>query len=130
MIENTIEQKEIFIAKYWGQKVFNTGLNENPAKVSGFIINNCTNKKVGFLQLTPLSMITDEHAIEVFKIHGGAIYSDFGILTIESPAEKLRNFISTQIYFRNDVADYLRSKGYYVGDGTEVTFGWAVLITS
>jgi len=62
-MENTHENKSKFFAQYWGQEIndyrlsrYSTRRNE---KVSG--------SSMGFLNLKPLSSITDEDALEIAK---------------------------------------------------------------
>lgn len=63
-MENTIENKEKFFAQYWGQRLLTYG------KQKGYLVNHFLdgNYTKAFLELTSLSDITDEDAIEVAKM--------------------------------------------------------------
>lgn len=73
--QNTIENKAKFFALYWGQEVL---YFESPEGINPFTINSNNmwgsgdfdQKKDAWLELTHLSMITDEDAIEVANIIG------------------------------------------------------------
>lgn len=65
ILENTLENKAKFFALYWGQRVMLEEMSSNlyyckPSKESDFNLN--------YLELKPLSSISDEDAIEVAKI--------------------------------------------------------------
>lgn len=98
-IENIYENKARFFALYWGVKCLrNEFLNDNipPHKVD---VSTCRGLPQQYLELTPLSQITDEDAVEVIGV-----------------SECHR-------------ADYLRSKGYalpWMGLSVEdlVSYGW------
>jgi len=67
-MENTAENKFKYFAQHYGQRVLVTP-SEMKVKVnSNSLIDSIVN--LGFLELTPLSDITDEDAIEVAKMSG------------------------------------------------------------
>jgi hypothetical protein len=106
--ENTLENKAKFFAQYWGQYV------------SG-IIGAGRTKRLGeeiplnlsaYLQLTALSLITDEDAIEVAKIRS---YSD--LFTGKEIVKYIDNgnYEVTIKFWPSEIiaiTDFLRSKGY------------------
>jgi len=66
-MENTKENKGKFFAQYFGQKVLCSGSNDVIFEVIGMDLKDDLNES-DYLQLTPLSQITDEDAIEVAEI--------------------------------------------------------------
>lgn len=147
-MENTLEYKAKFFALYWGQKV----IEDNfwfPNQLS--TIGKCAYKltahadsKIGGLKeehlvLYDLLSITDEDAIELTKIlkykDDEYFLRNFG----RKAFEQLKNEIQeTKNGFLGHIVnetsrvlksvDYLRSKGYYIGDGEEIKYGWVRLI--
>jgi hypothetical protein len=125
--EKKAEMKARFFAQYWGQRV-------------GFVVNDMGDWEVGkckfidYLELTPLSQITDEDAIEVAKIAGNSSYMDDrrafnGRLLMQEFLRKQSNVYGESWLH---VFDYLRSKGYalpYMGILVEemVKYGWIKL---
>jgi len=135
-IENTPKNRSKFNALYYGQRVFCSN-PENRKKLFK-MINPVI--QFGYLELTPLSQITDEDAIEVAKITypGNENWSkrqhtsDKGIQLIDSTFNSDEDSFS--VFGLNDpmgklmlMIDFLRSRGYYVGDGTEIEYGWVKL---
>lgn len=73
---NTLENKEKFFAQYWGQDVVNLdGINEIPVYKMFNPIRTEETQRRSYLELTPLSQISDEDAIEVAELAFG--YSKF-----------------------------------------------------
>jgi len=128
-MENTLDNKSKFLAQYWGQKVLSISGREY------LYINNIVddpNLHVLSLRLKPLSSITDEDAIDVVKIHGVVNSAQYGYITEFSPIEKIKIFIKSINYWRSDIADYIRSKGYallYLDLSVEqqIEYGWVKL---
>jgi len=125
----TLKDKARFFAQYWGQNVFKVC---NTAPVNQNVDNmflDLHRWSDSILELTPLSSITDEHAIEVAKM----------IEKIESLSfdkEKRIRYVKNNILFivlRNTrVADYMRKNGYalpYDGISVEeqIELGWVKL---
>lgn len=164
-LENTPENKARFFALYWGQNVlvwhYNTG-EKRPFKGKVNYCDQCENE---YLELTPLSQITDEHATKVAQIVLNKPIEPlklinwdwcYRVIVNREPSHQDENTIIemyiTIHYERSEIKftwDYLKdgnigtserhcpnsfkayqyliSKGYYVGDGTEITHGWVVL---
>lgn len=61
---NTLENKAKFFAQYWGQKIFNQ--LGKITKVDSWSIDH-ENFKFCFLELKPLSNISDKDAIDIFN---------------------------------------------------------------
>lgn len=76
-MENTVENKAKFFAQYWGQEVLSDFTNKGKRCLYSIVVSNFYNieKSDVYLELKPLSQITDEDAIEVAKIVH-QIYSD------------------------------------------------------
>lgn len=127
-IENTLKNKQKFIAHYLEQRVL---VFTN--SVSGVIdvIDHITLEDVDncYLQLTPLSQITDEDAVEVSEIAG-----------LNPHKNTIEILIKYGIEFSNDdriyadifVYQYLQSKGYalpWMGLSVEelISYGWVKL---
>lgn len=118
-MENTLENKARFFAQYFGQKVLKIIDNETPFLVSG----DGSRKRLllAYLELTPLSQISDEDRHEV----SGDLAMSINEYGCEYSFEGL---VEWGIYD----ADYLRSKGYalpYMGLSVEdlVNRGWVKL---
>lgn len=150
-MKNTLQNKAKFFAKYWGQDIFHWKYPEYATKdnyiqqVGEFIgkYSQC-----GYLELTPLSQISDEDAIEVAKIYQSNIrgISLLGIGGV-SKEEILKAGLEfckriNGNYWNNYVNvfqmlwafDFLRSKGYalpYNGITVDeqIEFGWVKLKT-
>lgn len=124
--ENNIYNKTKFFALYWGQNV---------AVWRGHLFNNVDPSDMEYgewLQLTPLSKITDEDAIEVANILRWSYLSDEAkIAQVRQLIDKHLN-TQTNITFIEwiEVAGYLRSRGYLVPwmgltPDEIVSYGWA-----
>ena len=129
-IQNTLENKTKFFAQYWGQDVLCRvifGKNKNE-----IIMHNtsCSNLKLGeiidsYLELKPLSHISDEDAIEISKE-----YPAFGSNIRNSVKELFQEFDDLELSIKT--GDYFRSKGYalpYMDLSVEdlVEYGWVKL---
>ena len=129
-IENTLENKAKFFTQYWGQDVLCRvifGKNKNE-----IIMHNtpCSNLKLGeiidsYLELKPLSRISDEDAIEISKE-----YPAFGSDIRNSVKELFQEFDDLELSIKT--GDYLRSKGYalpWMDLSVEdlVEYGWVKL---
>ena len=78
-LENTLENKAKFFAQYWGQEVLitNPHVNQkNPFKCEQPYIYH--NTDIAWLELTPLSQISDEDAIEVAKLVSPMLFEGRG----------------------------------------------------
>ena len=120
--QNTLENKARFFAQYWGQYVLYF--------TSDFLrkIDNLTLDSVeddDFLELKPLSHISDEDAIEISKE-----YPAFGSDIRNSVKELFQEFDVLELSIKT--VDYLRSKGYalpYMHLSVEnlIEYGWIKL---
>jgi len=107
-MENTLENKKCFFYQYYGQPVlryrnlpieFVKKLSFRSAK---FLIHS-------YLELTPLSSITDEHAVECMCIELGIEIDEFN----GNPKNTVSHYrFSSECYSRE--ADFLRSKSYAI----------------
>ena len=121
-MENNILNKQIFFGQYYMQDVFRQ-LDES--EQSSILFPN-TGYLNGWLELKPLSSITDEDAIKVAEYsytHLNETYADW--------AKKM--IISGQLIHSQYVTDYLRSKGYalpWIGLSVEhqIEYGWIKLL--
>jgi hypothetical protein len=117
---NIPENKAKFFAQYWGQKV----LRITPYELVQVGISGWNLKHEDFyLELTPISAITDEDAIEVVNCGH----------EIEFLEKGWRQKESVVIFdYKPKAVDYLRSRGYalpWMGISVEdqVKFGWVKL---
>lgn len=135
-MEKTIENKEKFFALYWGQYIREWTVNVN--SISAKVGNTYMTKKIikhCHLELTPLSQISDEDALQVSKI----LDANFDENTLSDSARTFhvnrgKGHVLPSRPCRSDVCDYLRSKGYalpYMGLSVEklVEYGWVELKT-
>ena len=131
--QNTLENKAKFFAQYWGQEVLiaNPHVNQkNPFKCEQPYIYH--NTDIAWLELTPLSQISDEDLEKCLKILGQR-------LDLESFRESFIEGLSNRDFYAQfypvraiEIADYLRSKGYaltYMDLSVEdlVEYGWVKL---
>lgn len=130
--ENTLENKARFFALYWGQRVLiaDSTIPNNLYPLSHWnTIYQHSHFKNSQLELTPLSQISDEDAIEVARV----IWEGINDIHIKIHEGRLivRDFEWDTGRFHPrracDVHKYLISKGYYIGDGTEIEYGWVKL---
>lgn len=142
-MQNKIENKAKFFGLYWGQAILRM-----PEETILFISNqnNLSYEEFledGWLELTHLSQIRDEDAIEVIRFFTPDINPDyvkqadkeefeqfFLILSGDLLEECASNNYSPLVYQKT--YDYLRSKGYalpYMGLSVEklIEFGWVKL---
>lgn len=134
-MENTKENKARFFALYWGFKCLrNELLNDNiPAhKVD---TSNCKGLPQQYLELTPLSQISDEDALELAMIIYGHLDSKL-YHNKETGRELIARFFKREVVFYpilvNEAVDYLRSRGYalpWMGLSVEqlIEYGWVKL---
>lgn len=137
-MENTLENKEKFFAQYWDQDIIkvNMPLWGNKTRIVDSITLESDSLNFFFLELKPLSQISAEDAIQVARIIG---YSSSDIETINYLNNQVKTITSEKgiFYFLDmykidaltcyKVFQFLRSKGYYIGDGTEIEYGWVKL---
>lgn len=128
---NTIENKAKFFANYFGQKVG----RYKPEFENHFISLKHSVSDDEYLELTPLSQISDEDALQVSKI----LDANFDENTLSDSARifhinRGKGHVLPSRPCRSDVCDYLRSKGYampYMGLSVEklVEYNWIKLKT-
>lgn len=152
---NTLENKAKFFAQYWGQSV---GINQlkHLGGIATVTIDSFHISRVDCLELTSLSQITDEDAIEVAMIVTPVIFERSGKVFITRDSEEVQvrqklnvyltviEFIEGAIYAYSEdesythnpnmvyAIDFLRSKGYalpWMGVSVEqqVEYGWIKL---
>lgn len=135
-MKNTLENKQKFFAQYWGQNVLKLS-----KEISPFVLNDRSRicSESGFLELTPLHLISDEDAIELigakeFSLRKNNENSgDFGCSASNIFVNTLNGNNDSYLIDKTNI-DYLRSKGYalpYNGLSVEeqVSRGWVVLKT-
>lgn len=113
-VEMTLENKARFFVQYWGQDVLKLTKNLPMAMLDSHNIN--VNILSSYLELKPLSLITDEDAIEV------AIQNRFKGKNIEAQIKVGREILTRikanvefdPICMPLETGDYLRSKGYAI----------------
>ena len=124
--QNTLENKAKFFAQYFGQEVLiaNPHVNQkNPFKCEQPFIYH--NTDIAWLELTPLSQISDEDAIEISKF-----YPSFGSDIRNAVKELFQEWNVLELSI--ETGDFLRSKGYalhYMDLSVEdlVEYGWVKL---
>ncbi len=117
--------KSRFFAQYWGQKVMKKnieGLENFYSEPDGFI-RSMTKDSPLFLELKPLSKITDEDAISMYR----GLERNY-----ESANQFLEDYKSIGFLEQSEV-DFLRSKGYavpYMEYSVDdlISFGWVRLL--
>ncbi len=129
-MENTIHNKEKFFAQYWGQEV--AIQNEGGGTGFRYDINEATitDIKSDYLLLTPLSMISDEDALQVGMLHDVPHLKN--TLIIGKAIIHWLNVNSKSRDLNIEIIDFLRSKGYalpFMGLSVEqqIEYGWVKL---
>lgn len=132
-LENTLENKAKFFAQYYGCKVY---MNSPNCRIPSKVFMGKSIEPKDFLELTPLSQISDEDAIEVAKIEDSA-YTESNLVRGKVIAENFINYSDCNNSFRCSLKmikfmDYLRSKGYalpWMGLSVEelIEYGWVKL---
>lgn len=135
----------LFFVQYWNQTVLHTKDNPIPIRVSSFY--NLNHEDM-YLELTSLSDITDEHAIEVANkclgllsghsyIKHKAFKNNILRIIITNPSyQPEEKEVCVEIrYLRLELTDYLRSQGYLLpfrGYTTQqlIDLGWVKLRTN
>lgn len=123
-MENTKINKAKFFAQYWDQSVGCTQYQSN------FKIGKSNFLNVEWLNLTPLSAISDEDAMTAIRIVKVYVRRDGAYITEHVPIENIKkSFLDVPIW-RLDLADFLRSRGYLLPfhDLTPemlIEYGWA-----
>ena len=134
-MENTIQNKAKFFAQYWGQEV---GQKEGNVMGIDYEINWDNMRTIidsEYLDLTPLSMISDEDAIEVGRLFFEAMNAN-GSCQVEDTLNiiETKEMLDGMLVLFQNISDFLRSKGYalpFMGLSVEqiVEFGWVKLKT-
>lgn len=138
-MENTLENKAKFFAQYWGQKILKGIPYDAPSLGCRRVWAKNIDRGilVSYLELKPLSQITDEDAKEVIGAtechlrqndeHSGY----FGMSPSGIFVDSLNGY-GDSYHIGNKQLDYLRSKGYvlpYNGLSVEnqIEYGWVKL---
>lgn len=131
------QNKAKFFAQYWGQKI----VKDKASQILFISPNINMEHDSWFLELKPLSSISDEDAEEIGKLYGGFYqtsedlqdYKDHVYLALIEDDEEAYNMWD-HIGFQDmsHVTDYLRSRGYalpWMGLSVEemVDAGWIKL---
>ena len=138
-LENTLQNKSRFFALYWGVKCLKNELLNELIPAHKVDKSNCNGLPQQFLELKPLSQISDEDAIEVAKLVSPMLFegrgkngghyidkSEIGWYSVKHEGKTLMVDIDLDGYvFEYDEideykrpsrsligTDYLRSKGY------------------
>ncbi len=143
-MENNSENKGRFFAQYFGQKVQRwhqwilTTENNVVHMLTPMSSGLCNVDKGWFLELTLLSMISDDDAIQLSKIGLPDKLFDYlwNVETGKAMANSFKNNRQTNTFYTQfrvgDSFDFLRSKGYalpFMGLSVEkqVEYGWIKL---
>ncbi len=126
-MENTLENKAKFFARYFGQRV----LKNKQGDGNRLGINTCQNPSQAileceYLELTPLSAITDDHAIELSKRFD--TFKGDTPPQIKAYKDNAEFMVNTSI----DCSDYARSVGYAIRSNglsveEQIKRGWTKL---
>jgi len=130
-MDNNLENKGRFFAQYWRLPVGRKKLYEN----LNYVINGYIIETLDFIELKPLSSITDEDAIEVAKIRWSSLGNNHPYKKSAEEGKKVVDTIgycSADNYTMLKMFDYLRSKSYalpYMGLSIEqqIEYGWLKL---
>ena len=127
--QNTLENKARFFAQYFGQHVLYFS-SDFLRKIDNLTLNSIEDDD--FLELKPLSHISDEEVVEVAKLTHGSKFLEQVFTAL--PKDKVTKYIRhiTDGLKNYSKFDYLRSKGYalaYMDLSVEdlVEYGWVKL---
>jgi len=127
-MENTLENKAKFFALYFMQRVYNnSNYPENKNTLLDYALLSYTDK-AEYLELKPLSSISEEDAIELAKIE-----NDFTDPIRRGKAIiRFFEYSSYRHYTCGRMIDFLRSRGYalpWMGLSVEklIEYGWIKL---
>lgn len=142
-MENTLENKVRFFALYWGFKCLRNELLSDNIPAHKVDTSNCKGLPQQYLELTPLSQISDEDAIICAKLIYKYDDTPSGKIASERShtAENGKDYVIESIQDNDgvfhsvvsfEVVDYLRSRGYalpFMGLSVEelVIRGWVKL---
>jgi hypothetical protein len=115
----TFYHKAVIFAPYFGQKVYRNVLWSDNLPTSE-LNENCLNVedtlKNGYLELTHYQKISDEHALEVSRILGGASH-----LSKESQIAQLKDLLSSPNFYNKQTnvsaSSWLKAFQYMQGVG-------------
>ena len=131
-MENTLENKAKFFAQYWHQYVVKvkSQTDDTVTRVGYGIMQDFINSC--YLQLTPLSQITDEDAIEVASIIAKTITNVDDNSPVLINSNEVKKDIEVLAFASYETVDYLRSKGYALPFMTLsveklIEYGWVKL---
>ena len=134
-MENTLENKAKYFAQYWGQDVIkNCTALFDTFGLDSVLQSTYTISNSSYLELKPLSSITDEDAMDVSKIKGWIDILNEKV-NIEATKRWLleNDFLPENFFLKfSYILDYLRSKGYalpFMGLSVEqlIEYGWLKL---
>jgi len=133
-LENTIENRRKLFALYFGQKLIcNATHSVQNFTVDGFNLVAGSHKD-DYLELRPLSSITDEESIEIGRLNGSFDEPPFSYsTTIQAVKESLLEVFKLDNFnMPIHTIDYLRSKGFAIpfnGLSVEkqIEYGWIKL---
>lgn len=130
--QNTLENKARFFAQYWGVKCLKNELLNELIPAQKVDKSNCNGLPQQFLELMPLSQISDEDVIEITKLTHGSKFLEQVFTAL--PKDKVTKYIRhiTDGLKNYSKFDYLRSKGYalpYMDLSVEdlIEHGWVKL---
>lgn len=109
-LENTIENKARFFAQYWGQRIVFWNLPERAQ--DPLMVGSRTLKEIDkndYLELTPISAISDEHLTEAAIIV-------FGVKSATPNVGKsvINDYQKYNTPFPQNLADFFRKKSYAI----------------
>lgn len=124
-MENTLENKQMFFAQYWGLPINNYKLQYSK-RLKVVVEPKNAIQKNSYLTLIPLSKISDENAIEA-----GNIFDGLRLLNSSAKINYTKVWLN-QFIEKREISDFLRSKGYalpWMGLSVEqlVEYGWVKL---
>jgi len=145
-MENTLENQQKFRMQYYGQELLQ--LISDGKKYGSKLFRVTEHAGYGYLELTPLSMISDEDAIEAAKMFDIQLpideidESNNAIQIFDEQGDKIIIYFDGEIILEEGkiqepksilkAYDYLRSKGYalpFMGLSVEqqIEYGWVKL---
>ena len=129
MLENNSINQNKFFAQYHGQSILKKHIKGAIIKETSTFNNlSAINKHLSYIELIPLSKISDEHLLYINNIWNSDEVTD----SIETPSKSFKYEIESICNWSSSIIDYLRMHGYavpYLGCSVEtlISYGWIVL---
>jgi len=125
-MENTIENKAKFLVQYWGQNVLVAGGYKNTPTY--FTVNADTMHTIDsdYLELTSISQISDQDAIEVAKLQAPTFDNKSKVLRLDNSIEIHR--LNNVVKITHEISTFHRGILLMVGGAVQTMYAYDSLV--